>query len=116
MCATRDCRPRHSRGGLQTSGRLLACARLKNSVEYHSDDNTDHKKTENAIWVTLQGLVGDQRRHPNDDRQVRLNGKKDVPGIQWTINITNGTDTDISGASIKDALGNGWKSHPAMWY
>ena len=36
-----------------------------------------------------------------------LNGKKDVPGIQWTINITNGTDTDISGASIMDALGNG---------
>ena len=27
---------------------------LKNSVEYHSDDNTDHKKTENSIWVTYK--------------------------------------------------------------
>lgn len=43
----------------------------------------------------------------SDPQPGDLNNKKDVSGIQWTINITNGTDTDISGASIKDALGNG---------
>lgn len=80
---------------------------LKNSVEYHSDDNTDHKKTENAIWVTYKDWSVTKGGTQTTIDKSGLNGKKDVPGIQWTINITNGTDTDISGASIKDALGNG---------
>lgn len=85
---------------------------LKNSVEYHSDDNTDHKKTENSIWVTYKDWSvtkgGTQTTIAKSDPQPGdPNNKKDVSGIQWTINITNGTDTDISGASIKDALGNG---------
>lgn len=80
---------------------------LKNSVEYHSDDNTDHKKTENAIWVTYKDWSVTKGGTQTTIDESGLNGKKDVPGIQWTINITNGTDTDISGASIKDALGNG---------
>lgn len=88
---------------------------LKNSVEYHSDDNTDHKKTENSIWVTYKDWSvtkgGTQTTIAKSDPQPgNPNNKKDVSGIQWTINITNGTngtDTDISGASIKDALGNG---------
>lgn len=82
---------------------------LKNSVEYHSDDNTDHKKTENAIWVTYKDWSVTKGGTQTTIDKSGLNGKKDVPGIQWTINITNGTDTDISGASIKDALGNGLK-------
>lgn len=82
---------------------------LKNSVEYHSDDNTDHKKTENAIWVTYKDWSVTKGGTQTTVDESGLNGKKDVPGIQWTINITNGTDTDISGASIKDALGNGLK-------
>lgn len=82
---------------------------LKNSVEYHSDDNTDHKKTENAIWVTYKDWSVTKGGTQTTIDESGLNGKKDVPGIQWTINITNGTDTDISGASIKDALGNGLK-------
>lgn len=80
---------------------------LKNSVEYHSDDNTDHKKTENAIWVTYKDWSVTKGGTQTTIDKPGLNGKKDVPGIQWTINITNGTDTNISGASIKDALGNG---------
>ncbi len=80
---------------------------LKNSVEYHSDDNTDHKKTENAIWVTYKDWSVTKGGTQTTIDKSGLNGKKDVPGIQWTINITNGTGTDISGASIKDALGNG---------
>lgn len=85
---------------------------LKNSVEYHSDDNTDHKKTENSIWVTYKDWSvtkgGTQTTIAKSDPQPGdPNNKKDVSGIQWTINITKGTDTDISGASIKDALGNG---------
>ena len=85
---------------------------LKNSVEYHSDDNTDHKKTENSIWVTYKDWSvtkgGTQTTIAKSDPQPGdPNNKKDVSGIQWTINITNGTDTDISGASIEDALGNG---------
>lgn len=80
---------------------------LKNSVEYHSDDNTDHKKTENAIWVTYKDWSVTKGGTQTTIDKSGLNGKKDVPGIQWTINITKGTDTDISGASIKDALGNG---------
>lgn len=80
---------------------------LKNSVEYHSDDNTDHKKTENAIWVTYKDWSVTKGGTQTTIDESGLNGKKDVPGIQWTINITKGTDTDISGASIKDALGNG---------
>ena len=85
---------------------------LKNSVEYHSDDNTDHKKTENSIWVTYKDWSvtkgGTQTTIAKSDPQPGdPNNKKDVSGIQWTINITNGTDTSISGASIKDALGNG---------
>ena len=80
---------------------------LKNSVEYHSDDNTDHKKTENAIWVTYKDWSVTKGGTQTTIDESGLNGKKDVPGIQWTINITNGTDTDISGASVKDALGNG---------
>lgn len=80
---------------------------LKNSVEYHSDDNTDHKKTENAIWVTYKDWSVTNGGTQTTIDKSGLNGKKDVPGIQWTINITKGTDTDISGASIKDALGNG---------
>ncbi|WP_288549735.1 Ig-like domain-containing protein [uncultured Bifidobacterium sp.] len=85
---------------------------LKNSVEYHSDDNTDHKKTENSIWVTYKDWSvtkgGTQTTIAKSDPQPGdPNNKKDVSGIQWTINITNGTGTDISGASIKDALGNG---------
>lgn len=80
---------------------------LKNSVEYHSDDNTDHKKTENAIWVTYKDWSVTKGGTQTTIDKSGLNGKKDVPGIQWTINITNGTDTDISGASVKDALGNG---------
>lgn len=80
---------------------------LKNSVEYHSDDNTDHKKTENAIWVTYKDWSVTKGGTQTTIDKSGLNGKKDVPGIQWTINITNGTDTDISGASIEDALGNG---------
>lgn len=91
---------------------------LKNSVEYHSDDNTDHKKTENSIWVTYKDWSvtkgGTQTTIAKSDPQPGdPNNKKDVSGIQWTINITNGTngtDTDISGASIKDALGNGLKT------
>lgn len=87
---------------------------LKNSVEYHSDDNTDHKKTENSIWVTYKDWSvtkgGTQTTIAKSDPQPGdPNNKKDVSGIQWTINITKGTDTDISGASIKDALGNGLK-------
>ena len=82
---------------------------LKNSVEYHSDDNTDHKKTENAIWVTYKDWSVTKGGTQTTIDESGLNGKKDVPGIQWTINITKGTDTDISGASIKDALGNGLK-------
>lgn len=82
---------------------------LKNSVEYHSDDNTDHKKTENAIWVTYKDWSVTKGGTQTTIDKSGLNGKKDVPGIQWTINITNGTGTDISGASIKDALGNGLK-------
>lgn len=82
---------------------------LKNSVEYHSDDNTDHKKTENAIWVTYKDWSVTKGGTQTTIDESGLNGKKDVPGIQWTINITNGTDTDISGASIKDTLGNGLK-------
>lgn len=82
---------------------------LKNSVEYHSDDNTDHKKTENAIWVTYKDWSVTKGGTQTTIDKSGLNGKKDVPGIQWTINITKGTDTDISGASIKDALGNGLK-------
>lgn len=80
---------------------------LKNSVEYHSDDNTDHKKTENAIWVTYKDWSVTKGGTQTTIDKSGLNGKKDVPGIQWTINITKGTDTDISGASIKDTLGNG---------
>lgn len=80
---------------------------LKNSVEYHSDDNTDHKKTENSIWVTYKDWSVTKGGTQTTIDKPGLNGKKDVPGIQWTINITNGTDTNISGASIKDALGNG---------
>ena len=80
---------------------------LKNSVEYHSDDNTDHKKTENSIWVTYKDWSVTKGGTQTTIDESGLNGKKDVPGIQWTINITKGTDTDISGASIKDALGNG---------
>lgn len=80
---------------------------LKNSVEYHSDDNTDHKKTENAIWVTYKDWSVTKGGTQTTIDKSGLNGKKDVPGIQWTINITNGTGTDISGASIEDALGNG---------
>lgn len=80
---------------------------LKNSVEYHSDDNTDHKKTENAIWVTYKDWSVTKGGTQTTIDKFGLNGKKDVPGIQWTINITKGTDTDISGASIMDALGNG---------
>uniref|UniRef100_UPI00359C1A90 Ig-like domain-containing protein n=1 Tax=Bifidobacterium adolescentis TaxID=1680 RepID=UPI00359C1A90 len=80
---------------------------LKNSVEYHSDDNTDHKKTENAIWVTYKDWSVTKGGTQTTIDKSGLNGKKDVPGIQWTINITNGTDTDISGAGVKDALGNG---------
>ena len=82
---------------------------LKNSVEYHSDDNTDHKKTENSIWVTYKDWSVTKGGTQTTIDESGLNGKKDVPGIQWTINITKGTDTDISGASIKDALGNGLK-------
>lgn len=87
---------------------------LKNSVEYHGDDNTDHKKTENSIWVTYKDWSvtkgGTQTTIAKSDPQPGdPNNKKDVSGIQWTINITKGTDTDISGASIKDALGNGLK-------
>lgn len=82
---------------------------LKNSVEYHSDDNTDHKKTENAIWVTYKDWSVTKGGTQTTIDKSGLNGKKDVPGIQWTINITKGNDTDISGASIKDALGNGLK-------
>lgn len=82
---------------------------LKNSVEYHSDDNTDHKKTENAIWVTYKDWSVTKGGTQTTIDKSGLNGKKDVPGIQWTINITKGTGTDISGASIKDALGNGLK-------
>lgn len=87
---------------------------LKNSVEYHSDDNTDHKKTENSIWVTYKDWSvtkgGTQTTIAKSDPQPGdPNNKKDVSGIQWTINITKGNDTDISGASIKDALGNGLK-------
>lgn len=80
---------------------------LKNSVEYHNDDNTDHKKTENAIWVTYKDWSVTKGGTQTTIDKFGLNGKKDVPGIQWTINITKGTDTDISGASIMDALGNG---------
>ncbi len=82
---------------------------LKNSVEYHSDDNTDHKKTENAIWVTYKDWSVTKGGTQTTIDKSGLNGKKDVLGIQWTINITNGTDTNISGASIKDTLGNGLK-------
>lgn len=82
---------------------------LKNSVEYHSDDNTDHKKTESAIWVTYKDWSVTKGGTQTTIDESGLNGKKDVPGIQWTINITKGTGTDISGASIKDALGNGLK-------
>lgn len=80
---------------------------LKNSVEYHSDDNTGHKKTENAIWVTYKDWSVTKGGTQTTIDKFGLNGKKDVPGIQWTINITKGADTDISGASIMDALGNG---------
>lgn len=80
---------------------------LKNSVEYHSDDNTDHKKTENAIWATYKDWSVTKGGTQTTIDKFGLNGKKDVLGIQWTINITKGTDTDISGASIMDALGNG---------
>ena len=87
---------------------------LKNSVEYHSDDDTDHKKTENSIWVTYKDWSvtkgGTQTTIAKSDPQPGdPNNKKDVSGVQWTINITNGTDTTISGASIKDTLGDGLK-------
>lgn len=94
---------------------------LKNSVEYHSDDNTDHKKTENSIWVTYKDWSvtkgGTQTTIAKSDPQPGdPNNKKDVSGINGPSTSPTAPTPTFPEPASRTRWATGWKSHPAMWY